>query len=317
MKIKHLIFAILFFLSNIVQSQNLFQYQYFEPIDTNVVLDTIIYNMDSLSKKTWHVGIPKKKMFNAALSNPNVLITDTVNAYDTSVTASVIFDFTKYSNGTNWGNILAIQWSQKLDLEDSADFGIVEYSIDSGLTWTNYLGNLDFGPRINFYGFNNNNLFQYNLNEMGYFTGTDSIWRDIWLCFYSRDGLNPWADEFMLRFTLKSDKNQANNEGWQIDNMMVHESFVHTVKNKLKEKNKLVVFPNIADRIINIESTYKEEESFIQELIITNSQGELIKKYKSNKRRVSIDISDLPNGYYYVKAFTANKTSPLPFLVQH
>ena len=49
------------------------------------------------------------------------------------------------------------------------------------------------------------------------FSGTDSLWRNIWLCFNTL--AMPPIDSLYIRYRFVSDSINNNREGWIIDNM--------------------------------------------------------------------------------------------------
>ena len=100
----------------------------------------------------------------------------------------------------------------------------------------------------NFYGFDATNKDTL-INGDYAFSGTDTTWKNIWLCFdYS------WIisiDNLSFRYTLKSDSVNNNREGWMIDNLISHITLIHTV-NEVKEEEYMKVGPNPTSGRIDI-----------------------------------------------------------------
>ena len=149
-------------------------YQYFDGADTNE-FSSILIDIDTASSNIWQIGAPQKSIFDSAATTPNVIITDTINYYPSNNTSSFQYTIIPW---TTWG-ILAIQWKQKLDMDFGKDGGIIEFSVDGGNTWQSAFDN----PYVyNFYGFDTNNVDTLQTGEDA-FTGVDSTWKDIWLCY--------------------------------------------------------------------------------------------------------------------------------------
>src|SRR5690606_13870901 len=109
---------------------------------------------------------------------------------------------------------------------------------DSGLTWENAFDN----PYVyNFYGFDTANVDTFANGEIG-FSGTDSTWKDIWLCF-DNNWLSITSRSLQVRYTLKSDSVDNSKEGWLIDNIGAHRTSVHTINEK-KLDQYMTVSPN-------------------------------------------------------------------------
>src|SRR5690606_28661361 len=66
----------------------------------------------------WQIGPPQKSVFDSAATNPNVIVTDTINTYPINDTSS--FTVGLNTSLVNWA-ITAIRWTQKLDMDSAAD----------------------------------------------------------------------------------------------------------------------------------------------------------------------------------------------------
>ncbi len=175
--------------------------QYFDGTDTiynsNFWDSSIRVHINDSISSSWRIGQPMKSVFNKASTVPNAIITDTINYYSINDSSSFQYSIKPWTNS----GILAFQWKQKLDTDYGNDGGIIEFSIDEGNTWQNVFNN----PYVyNFYGFSNDNVDTLQNGQMA-FTGTDSLWRDIWLC-YDMSWLNE-SDSIMVRHTFVSDNN--------------------------------------------------------------------------------------------------------------
>jgi len=276
-------------------------YQYFDGADTlgNPYHDVIIIDKDSNS--IWQIGKPNKSIFTNANTVPNVIVTDTINPYPINDTSS--FQFGLSTDFFNFSGVLAIQWMQKLDIKDGEDIGVVEYSIDTGSTWVNTYNN----PYIyNYYGYNGNLNIDTINNEVG-FTGVDSNWRDVWLCFEG-NYFSTITDTLIVRYTFKSDSIFDNRDGWMIDNLYIHPTWFHTVS-ELEQDEYALLFPNPSQKgIINIQIQKSKDYQVIESILVFDNRGVLVKSYGLSPTKFQIDLSDLKSGNYIIKIKT-NKRS--------
>lgn len=280
--------------------------QYFDGADT-AYWNSIIIEIDTTGGNAWQVGPPQKQLFNAPATVPNVLVTDTINPYPANDTSSFVFEMVPWSN---WG-IFALQWKQKLDLDSAQDVGIIEYSADDGVTWTSVFGD----PYVyNFYGFDSVNV-DTAANGLTGFTGTDTTWSDIWLCF-QMSWLQQFAfnDTVLFRYTICSDSLDNQSEGWMIDNMLMHITIVHTAKGEQKDAY-MKVFPSVTTGIVNIETMALQEFHIIENMQLIDAMGRVVKEWKNVPTRFWIDIGDQPNGSYTLKVQTNKQTNSFPVIL--
>ncbi len=281
-----------------------FFHQYFDGNDTNVN-NSIIIDFGSDTSNIWQIGKPQKTIFHSAATQPNALVTDTVNFYPINDTSS--FHYRLISPIWGWG-IFALQWMQKIDYDHDRDGGMIEYSIDNGTTWTNVFND----PYVyNFYGFDTLNVDTMGGSNYG-FSGTDTTWRNIWLC-YDMSFLSMF-DTIDFRFTSISDSINTNKEGWMIDNMMAQITFVHTVKSE-KMDDYIKIFPTPTSGTIFIEAEKQNGFHIIEWMELTDIQGRVVKKYGVSPTKFNIDISDLPDGNYYLRIKTNLQEKTLPVIL--
>jgi hypothetical protein len=295
MKEKIIIGLISLVIPFLVQGQTYIQY--FDGADTSA-FNSLLINIDTSSSNIWQIGQPQKIIFDTAATFPNSIVTDTSNYYPTNNTSS--FSFGVDPQWFGWG-ILALQWKQKLDMDIDYDGGIIEFSSDTGNTWQNVFNN----PYVyNFYGFDTAN--QDTLISGDYaFSGTDSTWKDIWLCF-DLSWLS-FSDSLMFRYTLKSDAINNNKEGWIIDNLISHITIIHTV-NEIKQEKYMTAVPNPTTGRIDISTKKLDEFHIIQKIELINIEGKLVQKWGISPTKFYVDISNHPNGIYFLNVKT-NKNS--------
>ncbi|MCA6364506.1 MAG: T9SS type A sorting domain-containing protein [Bacteroidetes bacterium] len=271
--------------------------QYFDGSD----IQPAVYTLDS--GNVWQVGAPQKTLFNAPASTPNVLITDTVNACAVNANASVVFPLNQFPPI----GIMAMQWKQKFDLDSAADFAFVEYTIDNGVTWQNCFNN----PYVyNFYGYDSSTVDTSQLA----FTGRDTSWRDVWLCFDAAY-LIPYTTTFQTRFRIVTDSVSNNREGWMIDNYNQHLTIFHTA-GKDNQPEYLRVYPTPSTGIVNIEAQKLQEYHIIEGIEVISADGKLLKQYGVSPTKFWIDLSAYPNGTYYLRVITNKKTETHKVILQ-
>ena len=282
--------------------------QNFDGADT-IPGQSVFIEIDSNSTDVWMIGDPNKTLFYDAYSQPNVLITDTVNVIPDSTVASftIAIDPSWYS----WG-IVAIEWSQKLDLEWSKEAGIIEFSTDTMQTWENVF----YHPQVdNFYGYMpaNEGYYQY-VTEPG-FSGQDTTWRNIWLCF----GYSGWfstLDTFNLRFTLKTDSLEHGSEGWMIDNFSIHETWFHTVA-EYSDEDEFNSYPTVTADVIKVKCNAKTDPPKIVNVEIFDLTGKLIEEFVPDDVNFERDLSNYTDGSYKIRILTDQGFDILPVIVKH
>ncbi|HEX8517564.1 MAG TPA: T9SS type A sorting domain-containing protein [Bacteroidia bacterium] len=279
--------------------------QYFDGADSSYY-NSLFVHIDNTVNNIWQVGKPQKVIFDSAATLPNAMITDTTNNYPQGNTSSFTFHTEPYMTH----GILAIQWKQKLDMEKDHAGGIIEFSVDYGTTWQNAFNN----PYVyNFFGFEEENVDTLASGEYA-FSGTDSTWKDIWLC-YNMSWLWGSADSVKVRFTFKSDSLVSGKEGWMIDNMNTHFTFAHPVK-EVTMSDEFNVYPNPASNRINIQLKAEEEYHIIELMELIDSQGRRVGEWKNIPTRFWIETGKYPAGSYYLKIKTNLRSKTVPVMIQ-
>jgi hypothetical protein len=278
--------------------------QYFDGADTNAT-NSILIDIGSDSTNLWQVGLPQKILFNSAATLPNALVTDTAGLYPPGNTSR--FSFT-YVPEIPWG-LFALQWKQKIDLTPGVDGGLLEFSVDSGATWNNAFTS---PYTYNFYGFESSTVDTLLSGDIG-FTGTDTAWRDIWLCFDMS-----WLDfngSITFRYTLQADPLGQPHEGWMIDNMMLHLSFMHPVK-EMEQPDLINVFPNPATDRVSIALRPVHEYQLIEYMYLAGSDGRIFREWRDLPSKFWFDTSSLPVGTYFLTVRTNLRSETFPIVLQ-
>lgn len=279
--------------------------QYFDGADT-IPGNAIFIQMDTSSSNVWQIGPPQKIIFNSAATVPNVIVTDTLKSYPHNNVSR--FSFGLNTDFWEWG-IFALQWMQKLDMDSDYDGGIVEVSVDTGNTWQNVFNN----PFVyNLFGFLPANKDTLQNGEYA-FSGTDTTWRDMWLCF---DG--SWlsqTDSILFRFTLKSDSADNEKEGWMIDNLMAHITFVHTI-DKEEQEEYLSVLPNPTRGNVEIQARKTNGFHLIEHMELLDAAGKVVQRFGPSPTRFSLDIGHHPSGIYFLRITTNLRKETVKLILQ-
>ncbi len=287
-----------------------------EPSNPLRLYERIHVQTDSTrSYNSWQIGIPQKRIFSQAFSLYNAIVTDTVNTYrsgDTSAFYQYVDSISPYVYG-----IEAYRWVQKLDIDfNGGDGAKVDFSIDSGTTWTSAFRS----PYVyRFYGFQSRNIDTLAGGEV-VFSGTDSVWRDIWLCF-DRSWLNtPDSNgnrkRLVIRHTFISDSVDQHREGWMIDNLMAHLTRVHTVA-QMEAESYLKVYPNPTTDILHIEAQKIDGFHLIEKMVLTNATGQVVGQWRDLPTHFFIPTRDYPEGLYHLRIKTNIREEILPVVIRH
>ena len=279
--------------------------QYFDGADT-VASQALLIVRDTAAGNIWQIGKPQKNIFGSAATVPNAIVTDTIHAYPPSDTSRFTIKF-KDSGLLGHTPIIAVRWKQKLDMQSHHSGGVVEFSKNGG-AWQNAFNNT--ANVYNFYGYLQAN--KDTLPDGTYvFSGTDTVWRDIWFCMKSSP-----ADSFAVRYSLLTDTTAAGKEGWMIDNMLVQRTFIHTVA-QVENKRDSKVYPTATTGIIFVEAAHLQQQHFIKSVSITDATGKIVRRYTDEQSRYVIDISTCPSGEYFVKVITNLGSETFPVMLHN
>ncbi|WP_162902804.1 T9SS type A sorting domain-containing protein [Taibaiella koreensis] len=283
------------------------QQQYFDGDETNPA-SAIRITMDTSAGNIWQVGPPSKQHFNAAFTLPNALVTDTINPCPAHNISRFYFN---YVPAVAWG-VIALRWTQQLDLEPGREGAMIEYSTDKGATWENVFNN----PHVyNFYGFSSSN--RDTLPDGAFvFSGSDTQWKDVWLCF-DISWLNATTDTLWFRYSLITDTVGHNRDGWMIDNLMIHLTGLHASIQDPYQTRYFDVYPNPVDKRIYLSGERLNQFHIIENMQLINVQGRVIKQWQKIPVKFYFDVETLPAGTYYLRIKTNVRTETFPVVIRH
>ncbi len=249
------------------------QFNFFEG-STNLPIE-----LDTGVNQVWQVGRPQKSIFDASLTLPNALITDTINTVQGPNRSS--FQFRAFFGNPFNLPFYVVVWKQKTDFDVKKAGGILETSFDDGASWVNVKLDTNYRPIVA-----GDAIFDtLTSGEIG-LTGTDSSWRGMMLCWQNNIGspVFPPNNYMHVRFTYYADANAMPKEGWMIDDLETFYTIVDANK-PLKQQELLAVkvFPNPTKDFVNVEVVLEKAEHV--DLQVHSLQGSLV--YSSNLGELS------------------------------
>ncbi|MFH0896168.1 MAG: T9SS type A sorting domain-containing protein [Bacteroidota bacterium] len=233
----------------------------------------------------WHVGRPQKTVLSSAHTSFNVIITDTLNPYPPSDTSS--FTIRHVSGCTycpiHWRTLSGYYF---VDSDTLTDYGKIEFSSDSGLSWTDLL--------------TDNNCTWFTLKPV--LSGRSSGWhyfevrtQDLWIS----QGIQAF-DSVYFRFTFISDANHSGKGGLMFDDITIHDDLACLSLPLHSKTVKAKCYPNPSKENITIEFRNPDQDSFV--LVITNEIGkQILTKSEIKEKKISVNTSSFPNGIYFYK----------------
>ena len=251
--------------------------------DDNIDLFRITIDT-TLPNNIWQIGSPHKSFFTSSYSIPNAIITDTLNSYPAN-NKSVFYFRTSGDYNTDSHDAVLDFW-YKMDCDTLNDFGKVDISLDTGLTWQNLIKGYSWWT---VYDSLHNVILTSNSNDTIVFSGHTNGWYEF-VCDVSLD-YGP-LDCIIYRFTFQSSNFSVSRDGWMIDD--IH--FNTWWESLPRLKNSYCTYPNpVRDQIII------NSEQQIVEYEILNTMGCPVLRYENPKQPLTINISDLLIGLYFYK----------------
>lgn len=263
-------------------------------------LEQIVRDTISNPNCIWQIGQPAKTVFSSAYSNPNVIVTDTLNLYPINDTSSFLV---KHIASFGWAvscpSVISISGLYSVDSDSLSDYGYISISTDHGITW--------------FYGDSTFQDCYWSVDSIQtIFTGSSNGWRSF---NYYIPVPEPFSviegDTILYRFTFISDSIQTNKDGLMFDDLLI-EDFTESVS-EIENDNLISISPNPAVDILSIHRTTAAAKSHLQ---IVTTNGQLV--YDNfNYLGESIDTKQWSNGIYVLKFSDSKNFSVKKFIVQH
>ncbi len=295
---KQILFSILLVL---ITATTFSQFQWGINFDNSFYPERISLDTTSNPNCIWQVGHPAKTVFTSAYSEPNAIMTDTINPVPLSDTST----FYLIHERDNWQpfHVFILDFWYQLD-GDSTDFGLIEISPDEGLNWINML------TQDTIYEF-------YWHSAKPTLTGSTEGWQQFrvdmtqWASGWGTFPIEITADTIIFRFTYVTDTMATNNDGWILDDFQLEdwwEGIIETQNNNL-----ISIYPIPTKDRLYIKTN---QISIYQRIQILDYQGQVL----YNKKTITenyIDISHLKNGLYFLKYSDNSQYSIKRFIVSH
>lgn len=271
------------------------QWPVFYPLDSSdfespsnlIIIDT------SIVGNLWQIGEPDKLIFNEALSPINALMTDTAISYPIR-TNSVFYLNLPHDTMVEVSSYY-FSFYHRFDTDSAFDYGHIEASIDSGLTW--------FPIDTNFFDqYGRYYQFQWESGALpnGDITGQNGddwvFTRGVWIFYMLVKSDFSWCfqpQDLKVRFSFVTDSICAPHEGWMIDNLEVGYS---DLGGKIENQSFIQIqgYPNPANEIFTIDLPISTGQIEVYNLMGCKIISKNIVDYKT-----SIDISELNAGVYF------------------
>ncbi len=277
------------------------QWQWGIDFEAPFYLDRIVRDTITNPNCIWQIGQPSKTVFTSAHSAPNAIVTDILNPVPANDTS--IFYLKHVRTPSAPFHVFILRFWFRMD-GDSADFGKIEISPDTGNTWINVL--------------TQDTTFQMNWNSLKpTLTGSTAGWQSFdldmttWASGFGTFPIYMTADTILFRFTYISDSSSALHDGWMIDDFMLEDWFEGI--EEFQNDSLISIYPNPTSDELKIHRTKGNDNGKVQ---IFNYTGQVLynSPYFINE---SIDTKQLANGIYLLKYSDTKSFSIKRFVVQH
>ena len=267
----------------------------------------------------WQIGKPQKNFLDSALSGHLVIITDTLNPYPPNDTSSFIFKMpTDIVRGT-WGGCtcyLSFSFFSKHQTDSLNDYGFIEFSSDSGNSWTLMDADSTSSTWIPI----DTDWVQYDTHIVAVpifaeyecymtkerFTGQSPGWERISVrpCVCSiphpkrGDAAHCYPTSLWFRFSFVSDSIANNLDGWMIDLIFVR-YYLLLEASDLKEPE-IRLYPNPASSEVTLSFP---NTANIKSVSITDILGNRIYQEQIIEGQLRFSVKTIPNGMYYLTLY--------------
>ncbi len=252
-----------------------------------ITIDTVNYHNNK-----WQIGRPQKTIFDSAYSLPNVIVTDTLNAYPANDTSSFILKLPKNDTWRYWegGPLYTLGFNYQLNIDSNA-FVRFEMSEDSGKNWILAKDTIQYAIP-----------YRYSWStpgEMPELTKSTTGWTRFNI-FRHLVGVDTTGyDSVMFRFTIISDSAFTGKDGWEIDDINFWYWFESTPQ--LQNPNLISLYPNPSKGNIQLHSNAVLSKKAT--ITVYNMGGQGV--YKSDKLPQDGNLHlSLPDGIYTLKYST-------------
>lgn len=261
----------------------------FETMNTG---KAVLFFDTAFANNIWQVGSVQKAGFPNAFSSTNALQTDTLNTYPVNNESAAVLYF---DSTTFIASRFSIQFWHYYNTDTLADSCILEFTADSGKTWSNISSGYVFFNSYYSGSLNNYQDYPFSTDTL-FWTGNSNGWLKESFC------VDMWAfkgmvlpRDFGIRFRFHSDSIETNKAGWMIDNILIKDP---VLIDNINESHPQIIslYPNPSSTgffTIDYPSTYATGT-----IELYNGLGQRVWVHPLQK---SIDLSALPKGLYHYR----------------
>ncbi len=242
----------------------------------------------------WQMGKPNKTILNSAYSVPYGIITDTINTYPINNFSSFQIKILPPPFSC-WGTGY-LSFVHKYDFENKKDGGFIEVKYDQDTNWTNII--FDTQPLFHY----SSNLYSDSdtiIGNIPAYTGTLNGWGYTDIMWVWQMGVkSEFHDSLTIRFSIKSDSNNTNQEGWLIDNISLQlEDCTGKIISSNIKSDCSNIYPNPVVKTSVLE--FSNNSKALTKISIFDLNGKVIKCTDIYENNVLINKNDFIEGVYH------------------
>jgi hypothetical protein len=250
-------------------------------------IDTI-NNPDNI----WQIGHTQKNTIDNAFSQPNVIITDTIDSYPPN-NLSIFEIVHQAQDGFIDGGVAVFSGFYYVDSDSLFDYGTIEFSPDDGATWINLLTDTVYSDYYNWF------------TEKPILTGSSINWTFFGIQLAGFKEIFEIDSTTIVRYKISffSDVVNNNKDGLAFDDLHFKDYLLKI--NNLDEPVFIDISPNPCQEILSV--SVKDFNESKLTLILLDINGEIIKhKTLLNNNVNEINMNELTPGIYII--IVKNKT---------
>lgn len=255
--------------------------------ENSYCLDHLIIESIAYPGNLWQIGKPQKILFDSAYSQPNAIVTDTIQFYPVNNHSA----FTIWNPAT-MGDIYGLRgvsgWYQ-VQTDSLKDYGMIEFSPDMGETWIDIINDTLYNTTFNWF------------TDPPTLTGNSDGWvhfevllTDIGSAFDIQLG-----DTLLMRFSFISDENEDNRGGLMYDNLC-YTQFVEGITETRFKTIRSKISPNPVLHNFKIEFENPGSQPFQLNVYDIHSKL-MMSKENIFENQVKLDALRLKPGTYIYK----------------
>ncbi len=254
--------------------------------------DSNLNRIEIDTSSIWRIGKPNKPNFTDSYEGVNSIVTHLDSNYTNNDTSVFIVEFPVVRP---WGYFLPFEvaFMHRFDSDGLNDYGKVEVSYDTGVTWLDMTSDTLSDPNWNYHVNQITNDTVYgglaisgNSNGWGYSRFKKAVVNALLGLDYN----------FYVRFTWVTDSMGAS-EGWQIDNLCFTMDYITSVNDLHALNNGVSVYPNPTTSLIHFDLDAKQfNEPVVMRMFDVTGRMVLTQTLSVNEN--TINVSHLKPGIY-------------------